>query len=255
MLWLFVGSGKIFQNVLQQILMLQPYTYLLINFFTIIICFIASFEKGIQFNKYFGAFLLASTIVAIPFISWDIWFTSSGVWWFNTDYTIDIIIAGLPIEEWLFFFCIPFSCVFTYYCLDKFFDLSWANAFNNVIVFVGIIVCVLIALLHHEKIYTFVTAVTTTLTLIYLHFIAKKERIGQASFVYSVLMLGFFPVNGLLTGTVLESPIVNYNSEEILNIRVLTIPIEDALYGYSQFLLVIYFFKMFQKEKNSFQGS
>lgn len=228
--------------------MIQPYIYLLINFFTVIICFIASFDKRVQFNKHFSTFLLASTIVAIPFIAWDVWFTASGVWWFNTDYTIDFIISGLPLEEWMFFYCIPFSCVFTYYCLDKFFDLSWSKAFNNIIVFVAIIICMLIALLHHDKIYTFVTAVALTLTLIFLHFIVKKEWIGQASFVYLVLMLGFFPVNGILTGTGLESPIVNYNSDEILNIRMLTIPIEDAVYGYTQFLLLIYCFKMFQKK-------
>jgi len=104
--------------------MIQPYTYLLINFFTVIVCFIASFDKRVQFNKHFGSFVLASTIVAIPFIAWDVWFTASGVWWFDTDYTINSIIAGLPLEEWMFFYCIPFSCVFTYYCLDKFFDLS-----------------------------------------------------------------------------------------------------------------------------------
>src|SRR6187455_1763154 len=227
-------------------MMLQPYTYLLIEFFTILICLIASFNKRIQFNKLFGAFLLASTIVAVPFIAWDIWFTATGVWWFNPDYTIGLPLAGLPIEEWLFFFCIPFSCVFTYYCLDKFFSLSWANAFNNIIVFVGTIVCVLIALLHHDKTYTFVTAIITTTILLYLHFVVKKEWVGQVSLVYTVLMLGFFPVNGLLTGAGLESPIVHYNPEEILNIRMLTIPIEDAVYGYSQFLMVIYFFKMFQ---------
>src|SRR6478735_2425921 len=148
----------------------QAYLYLLINFFTVIICFIASFDKRVQFNKYFASFLLASTIVAIPFLAWDVWFTASGVWWFDTDYTINSIIAGLPLEEWMFFYCIPFSCVFTYYCLDKFFDLSWSKAFNNIIVFVALIVCVLIALLHHDKTYTFVTAVALTLTLIFLHF-------------------------------------------------------------------------------------
>src|SRR6187455_2356000 len=142
-------------------MMLQPYTYLLIEFFTILICLIASFNKRIQFNKLFGAFLLASTIVAVPFISWDIWFTATGVWWFNSNYTLDYFIAGLPVEEWLFFICIPFSCVFTYYCLDKFFNLSWANSFNNIIAFVGIIVCMLIALLQHNKMYTLVTAVVT----------------------------------------------------------------------------------------------
>lgn len=229
-------------------MMLQPYTYLLINFFTIIVCFIASFDKRLQFHRQFGAFLLAAVIVAIPFIAWDVWFTAHGVWWFNTDYTIGWIIAGLPLEEWLFFFCIPFSCVFTYYCLERFFDWSWANAFNNIIVFVGIIVCAVVALLHRDKMYTLVTAVATILTLIYLHFIARKEWIGRASLTYLVLMPGFFGVNGILTGTGLESPIVNYNPDEFLGIRMLTIPVEDAVYGYAQFLLVLYFFKIFQKE-------
>jgi len=60
-----------------------------------------------------------------------------------------------------------------------------------------------------------------------------------------VLMIGFFPVNGILTGTGLESPIVNYNPDEIIGFRMLTIPVEDAVYGYSMFLLNLYFFKLF----------
>lgn len=224
---------------------MQPYTYLLINFFTVVICFIFSFDKRIQFNKYFGRFLKSALLVAIPFITWDIWFTANGIWWFNTDYIVGRNIFGLPMEEWMFFICIPFSCVFTYYCLNKFFDLSWANAFNNIIVFVSIIVCVLVALLHHDKLYTLVTALVTILTLIYLHFIARVQWVGQASLVFTVLMLGFIPVNGILTGTGLKSPIVNYSTDAILNIRVLTIPIEDSVYGYTQFLLVIYFFELF----------
>lgn len=226
---------------------MKPYTYLLINFLTVIVCFIFSFDKRIQFNKHFPAFIKASVLTAIPFIAWDVWFNAHGVWWFNTDYTTGLILLGLPIEEWLFFICIPFSCVFTYFCLDKFFNLDWANAFNTIIVFFSVIVCILMAMLHHDKIYTFVTALVTTLTLIFLHFFARVQWIGKASLIFFVLMLGFFPVNGVLTGTGLESPIVNYNSEHFLNIRVLTIPIEDAVYGYTQFLLNIYLFKLFQK--------
>lgn len=227
--------------------MLTPYTYLLINFFAVIICFIFSFDKRIEFHKQFGAFLKAVLVVAAPFILWDIAFTEMGIWWFNPDYTIGFKVVGLPLEEWLFFICIPFSCVFTYFCLNKFFNLKWANAFNNIIVFFSCIVCLVIALLHFDKTYTFVTSLVTAFTLIYLHFIVKSNWIGQASLVYLILMLGFFPVNGLLTGTGLESPIVNYNPDEFLNIRMLTIPVEDAVYGYAQFLLMIYFFKFFQK--------
>ena len=228
--------------------MLTSFTYLLIDFCTVIVCFIFSFHKRIQFNKQFAPFFKAILVVAIPFILWDVWFTKKGIWWFNYDYTLGINLAGLPLEEWLFFVCIPFACVFTYYCLNKFFDLTRANAFNTTIVFAGSIVCTVIALLHFDKTYTFVTATVTVLALLYLHFIAKVSWIGQASLVYLVLMAGFFPVNGILTGTGLESPIVNYNPAEILNIRMLTIPVEDAVYGYTQFMLTIYFFKLFQKK-------
>src|SRR5699024_8559130 len=150
--------------------------------------------------------------------------TNYGVWWFNTDYTLGLNVLGLPIEEWLFFICIPFACVFTYFCLDKFWKLNWASAFNNTLVFISVIVCVLAALLFHDKLYTLVTAIATTLALVYLHFVDKAEWISKASLVYLILMLGFFPVNGVLTGTGLESAIVNYNPDEFLGIRMITIP-------------------------------
>ncbi|MBB5440425.1 lycopene cyclase domain-containing protein [Pedobacter sp. AK017] len=225
---------------------MMAYTYSLILFFTFIICFLASFDKRILFNRYFGPFIKAAILVAIPFISWDVWFTAKGVWWFNTAYTLGIVIAGLPLEEWLFFICIPFSCVFTYFCFDKFFKLEGLSGFNNLIVFFSVIVCSVVALLHYDKIYTLVTALATITTLIYLHFIVRADWIGKASLVFTILMLGFFPVNGLLTGTGLSTPIVNYNPGDFLGIRMLTIPIEDMVYGYTQFLLVLYFFRKFK---------
>ncbi|UKB81051.1 lycopene cyclase domain-containing protein [Chryseobacterium sp. MEBOG07] len=228
---------------------MMSYTYILINFFTVIICFLASFDRRIQFNKHFGTFLLSSTIVAVPFILWDIWFTKMGVWWFDVHYTLGVKIAGLPVEEWLFFYCIPFACVFTYYCLEKFFNLDWADLFNNLIVFTAVIVLAVTGLLFYEKIYTLLTVVVTILTLCYLHFVAKKEWIGRASFVYFILMPGFFAVNGILTGSVIPSPVVNYNPDDFMGIRMTTIPVEDAVYGYSQFLLNIYFFKKLTKNE------
>ncbi|GAA4172285.1 lycopene cyclase domain-containing protein [Sphingobacterium ginsenosidimutans] len=225
---------------------MMQYTYSLILFFTVVICFVASFDKRLRFDREFVPFLKASVIVALFFIAWDVWFTSRGVWWFNTKYTLGIVLAGLPLEEWLFFIFIPFSCVFTYFCLDKFFRWQHLSAFNNIIVFVSIIVCAVVALRYADRIYTLVTAVVTILTLLVFHFVMRVQWISQASLVFTVLMLGFLPVNGILTGTGLESPIVNYNPADFMGIRVLTIPIEDAVYGYTQFLWVLYFFKKFQ---------
>lgn len=46
-------------------------------------------------------------------------------------------------------------------------------------------------------------------------------------------MSGFFPINGVLTGAGLENPIVNYNTGDFLDIQLLTIAIEDAVYRYN----------------------
>ena len=229
------------------------YTYSLILFFTVIICFIASFDRRIKFNNHFGSFLKAAILVAIPFIAWDVWFTAHGVWWFDTNYTLGIPFFGLPLEEILFFICIPFSCIFTYYTIDKYYKWEVLSAFNNLLVFVSIIVLSVVGLLNFDKIYTVITAMVAILTLIYLHFIVKAEWITKASVIFTFLMLGFFPVNGILTGSFLESPIVNYNPKDFLGIRIFTIPIEDAVYGYAQFLLVLYFFKRFQERNRNVQ--
>ncbi len=224
------------------------YTYLAVDFFAVIICFIFSFHTKIRFDKLFTAFIKTALIVGIPFCIWDIWFAQKAVWWFNDTYILGIRFWGLPLEEYLFFICIPFSCLFTYVCLTKFFGGEWLNAFNNILVFILAILCSVILLLYHHKLYTAFTAAVLLGSLLYLHFVAKAEWLGQATVVYIILMLGFFPVNGILTGTGLKAPIVNYNPKELLNIRLLTIPVEDFFYGYANFLLNLYFFKLFSKK-------
>lgn len=225
------------------------YTYLAINFFTIIICFIFSFHHKIKFHRHFKAFLLSSAIVAVFFIAWDVWFTKNGVWWFNDQYLIGKRLFGLPIEELLFFICIPFSCVFTYFCLDKFFKLDWKPSVEKGFVIISMIACLILAILFKEKIYSLVTFLTTAITLIVLYFILKVKWIGKASFIYLILMPGFLAVNGILTGTGLDSPIVNYNPKDFIGFRILTIPIEDTVYGYEMILWNLFFFYKLKKNE------
>ncbi|MGO4709747.1 lycopene cyclase domain-containing protein [Chryseobacterium sp. 2TAF14] len=225
------------------------YMYLAINFFTIIICFIFSFHPKIKFHRHFKAFLMASVIVAAFFIAWDVWFTANGVWWFNDKYLIGKRLFGLPVEELLFFICIPFSCVFTYFCLDKFFKLDWKPSIEKIFVIISIISCLILAIIFKDKIYSFITFLTTAITLSALYFILKVKWIGKASFIYLVLMPGFLTVNGILTGTGLDSPIVNYNPENFIGFRILTIPIEDTVYGYEMILWNLFFFHKFKKDE------
>ncbi|BAV07473.1 lycopene cyclase domain-containing protein [Filimonas lacunae] len=220
------------------------YTYLLVNFLTVIFCFIFSFHPKIHFNHYFLPYIKSSIIVAIPFIIWDAWFTKAGVWWFNDRYLLGIRLLGLPIEEWLFFICIPFSCLFTWFVIQKHWRLpKYTARFQQYFTLIGIFACLVITASCTGKIYPFVTFLVAAASLFYLQFIARVSWIVEISCVYTLLLIPFFIVNGVLTGTGLEEPIVNYNPATFFNIRILTVPIEDAVYGYTLIIWNIYFFK------------
>lgn len=226
----------------------MKYTYLLINFFTIIIPFIYSFHPRIRFDEKWKYFFPAVILVAIIFIIWDDIFTSMGVWQFNDDYILGIYLFNLPLEEILFFICIPYSCVFTFYCLDKFFNLKWNPRLEAIfcLVFSGSLI--IVGLVYIHQIYTMVTMFSTTFVCLALRFIAKVDWFGKATFVYIILLVPFVMVNGILTGSWIASPIVSYNPAENMNIRLLTIPVEDIFYGFEMILLNIYFMKLFEKK-------
>src|SRR5690606_24110678 len=198
--------------------------YLLVNFFTIIIPFIFSFHPKIKFYKTFKAFFLSAILVGAVFVIWDAIFTSMGVWSFNTKYLLGIYFLNLPLEEILFFICIPFSCVFTYFCLDKFFNLKWNDQIEAVLCVVFSLILLILSVYYHEKLYTNITFLSTALVCLYLKFIAKVDWFGKATFVYTILLIPFFMVNGVLTGSGIEEAVVRYNPDDFIGFRLLTIP-------------------------------
>ena len=83
------------------------FLYLLLNLGAISIPLLYSFEKNMRFIKDWKAIFLSITIVATVFLIWDVLFTANGVWGFNPSYHLSILLFGMPLEEWMFFFCIP----------------------------------------------------------------------------------------------------------------------------------------------------
>ena len=243
MFWNAVGTHEIFQNQKNNMNSL----YLLVNFFTISIPFVYSFHPKIRFHRHWPAFILASIVVAIPFVIWDGIFTSQGVWGFNERYITGIHLFNLPLEEVLFFICIPFSCVFTYFCLEKFYGLRWNPLLENAFCLIFSGALIVLGFLFIDRIYTTITFLSTGLVCLFLRFVFKVDWFGKATLVYGILLLPFFIVNGVLTGAGLEEPVVWYDNTENLGLRMYTIPVEDAFYGFELILLNILLFKWFQK--------
>lgn len=228
------------------------YTYLWINFCTIIIPFLFSFHPKLKFYKNFRFFFIANSIVAILFVLWDAYFTDLGVWGFNPNYLTGLGVFNLPLEEVLFFVCIPFSCVFTYHCLNLFFDLSWRPGIELVFVLLLSSILLGLGIYFFDQYYTSYTFISLGILLLIIKFLLKPEWLGSLFTIYTILLLPFFVVNGILTGTGLESPVVWYNNEENLTIRLLTIPVEDIFYGFELILLNVLLYEYF-KSKHSTQ--
>ena len=59
----------------------------------------------------------------------------------------------------------------------------------------------------------------------------KRAWLGRFFVSYAVVLIPFFLINGALTGSFTEAPVVWYNDAQNLGIRLFTIPIEDSMYG------------------------
>lgn len=227
------------------------YLYFLVDFFTILVPFLFSFHPKIKFYKTWKQFFIACGIVAVAFIVWDAVFTYLGVWHFNPRYISGIYFWNLPIEEVLFFICIPFSCVFTFFCLDKFYNLKWSDKTERFFVVLMFVLLSGIALIFGDRLYTSITFTSTAFLLVFLKFIFRVSWLGNAISVYAILLVPFLIVNGILTGSGLSEPVVIYNKTEIMNIRLFTIPFEDVFYGLELFLLNLGLYKYFTKRSAS----
>ena len=174
--------------------------------------------------------MLPCLAVALFFIIWDVIFTSIGVWSFNPRYVVGVYLAGLPLEELLFFFCIPYACTFTYHCLGLFFNLGRYKNIAGAVSWLLIASLSVICLLHLKQLYTSVTFLLLALFLI-------KPAINRAGYMpafyvtFLLILVPFFISNGILTGTGNPEPVVIYNNKQNLGIRMLTIPFEDIFYG------------------------
>ncbi|MES2560949.1 MAG: lycopene cyclase domain-containing protein [Bacteroidota bacterium] len=223
--------------------------YLLVNFFTVIVPFVFSFHPKLKFNKEFKYFFLANFLVAFTFITSDIFFTKLEVWGFNPEYVTGLYLVNLPIEEVLFFICIPFACVFTYHCLNLFIKPSWKPQTENIIILSLSIPLLVTGILFIDKLYTSFTFISLGILLLLFKYVLKLDWLPKLLGMYAILLIPFFIVNGILTGTWIDNPVVWYNNDENLGIRLMTIPVEDVFYGFELILLNVCLYEYFKSNR------
>jgi lycopene cyclase domain-containing protein len=221
------------------------YTYFLILAASLTGPLVLSFDKKVAFYKNWKHVFGAMITPALLYIVWDIYFTEKGVWSFNETYLTGIKLYNLPLEEVLFFFIVPYCCIFIYACIRSYFP-NLSNKKSADWSLKGLAILLLITgMIYYNRYYTGWTFIFTGgfILIIYL-FQNFFKCFDAASFLisYAICLIPFLIVNGFLTAI----PVVLYNDAENLGIRIYTIPFEDAFYG---MLLVLMNIALYEKLK------
>ncbi len=194
-----------------------------------------SFNRNLRFYRKWPFAFASIALVMVPFIIWDSLVTDSH-WWFNEAYTLSLRIAGLPLGEWLFFFTVPFACLFTWESIRH----HARNRSNDKL---RLIPSLFLVAVPTGTIFWGIGKEYTGLVLIFLGITAFLDLVlntnlfrQKDTYKFLAILTGLILVfNGYLT----TRPVVLYDPQYQSDFRILTIPIEDFGYGFSLMLLCV----------------
>lgn len=240
------------------------YTYLFVDLCCLAVPFLSSFHPKIQFYKSWNSLLLATAIMMLIFIPLDMLYTYWGIWGFNPQYTVKHPIINLPLEEFLFFICIPYASLFTYFCLKKFQPVLKHPHFWKRVAWVYCILNLIVALIFYHRAYTFLYHLFSAMLLAWCLVREKVLWMSRFMLTYTLILIPFIISNGVLTGLqfwrypllhsqpdMIQSCIVWYNNTENLGVRLFSIPLDDIAYGSAMLLTVVFIFEKLEEKKQA----
>ncbi len=221
--------------------------YLLILIFSASIPFLLSFDKKVQFYRKWKALFPSMIIAGSIYLAADVVFARLGIWGFNPSYHSGILLLGLPLEEWLFFIGVPYASVFIHYVMVHYFPkLVTGNRFIRIFSTILILILLTVVVLNYKKAYT-VFNFSLLIVVLIIALFDKSGVLNRYVFSFLFILIPFFIVNGILTGTFIPGEVVWYSDRAILGIRIFTIPVEDIGYAFSLMLMNLLLINRLQK--------
>ena len=221
--------------------------YLILEISSLAIPFILSFDKKVAFYTKWKILFPSILLTGILFITADIVFAKQGIWGFNPRYHSNLLISGIPFEEWLFFVVIPYASIFTHYVFTSYFpDAFLSGKITRIITLILLLVLTGIIILFYDRVYTLFYAALMAVILI-ISLFEKEPLLNRFYITFLIILVPFFLINGILTGSFMAEEVVWYNNSEITGFRIFTVPFEDIMYCFSLILLNLMLMEKFQK--------
>lgn len=171
--------------------------------------------------------------VSVPFVLLDMYSYARGWWAYNPHFVIDARMGGLPIEEIMFFFVVPFACLYLFSAFTK---AGGGEPLQRPWIWRLVLSLIMVAAMGlaiiEPKERTLFDVVLFALVGLKAFLMPPKRTAA----LWLVAVVGLFlVVNTVLTGL----PIVTYNPDFGSRYRIGTIPFEDVLYNFSFLLLCL----------------
>lgn len=196
--------------------------------------FFLSFDKKVNFKQHWKRLGMAMWLPILVFLIWDVLVTHRH-WWFNPDFAGDFRLLNLPPGEWLFFFTVPYACLFSWEVLHAYFkDKMLFTRFPSLGIGATLFACAF-STFYFGLEYTGLALSALSVVFFVDYFYKTHLFIWRHTWVY-VGLIAFFTLifNGYLTAR----PVVQYDYSYQLHWLIYTIPTEDFLYGLALLLWI-----------------
>lgn len=166
-------------------------------------------------------------LVSVPFVLLDALSHARGWWAYNPHFITGVRLAGLPLEEIMFFFVIPFACLYLYSAAVRVAKDSPIGRLWLWRMVLGIFVAASILLAATQPKERTIVDAAVFIAVAVAAMVRPPTRLGA---LWLTVVVGLF----LVVNTVLTAlPIVTYDTAFGSAYRLGTIPFEDVLYNFN----------------------
>ncbi|BBG24916.1 lycopene cyclase domain-containing protein [Sulfuracidifex tepidarius] len=195
-------------------------------------------------RRMYKSLVFSMVMVAPLYLVWDFLATWKDSWSFNPHWVLGVYVVDLPVEEVLFFFVTPFATLLIYdFVMCKFKERE-INFITRRKVTISALVLLFLDVLFTGYSYTFVDLIYVSASLL-LSNVLDPDMLRSTNYWLFVALtyIPFLVFDYFLTSL----PVVIYGPHSILGIRIVTIPIEDALYSFSMMNFYTLFYRQGRK--------
>ncbi len=208
-------------------------TFLWIDILLLLLPLAFSFHARIAIYKDVLFLLPAILISTLIFLLWDYFFSTWGIWNYNSEHLVGLFCFGLPIEVVLFYFGLSYCSLFIYATLKIIVNkdaLHLVHKFINALILLFSLT-IFFALTH--KLYASMAALVSAYMLTCRVWVAHPKSLG---FFYKAYLIGIVPYT-LIIIILTNFYVINYNMDYVFGIRFFKMPLENLFYYFSLFFL------------------